>query len=432
MYCTTTASSNESADLRMSVADILSSMASGTNGIPDSPVTTTFSGFGGLTSGIPTRTTATLTPTTLKNIEESFLELQSVPPAPMEHQHQAGFVPPVVNIAQYQQQQHHSNSLSQGSPCVVVKQEVEEDWLPACTQQQQMQIMTVHCASSGGSVGNSGNDGSRHSSGGATASPPVQEKSKRSGGGRRPNRSEKLSPEEEERRRVRRERNKLAAARCRKRRMDHTNSLIKETEGLEDKRSALQSEIQALRHQKDELQFLLEAHRATCKELHLRASNTTASSLPPTSQQMTTSHAQSHHQQQQQQLRQQQQQQQQQSPFRSHQLQRKPSSPGRAAPKFPRPTSLAVSSAFTNSDGTSALGMASHVSSEVAGVPIQTPSAGMFSFESLVEGTGLTPSGTTPLGCFNSPMTSCAGQQRSSSSDLSSPDTINPPKLVSL
>uniref|UniRef100_A0A1S4L927 Uncharacterized protein n=2 Tax=Ixodes scapularis TaxID=6945 RepID=A0A1S4L927_IXOSC len=340
-----------------------------------------FSGFGGLTSGIPTRTTATLTPTTLKNIEESFLELQSVPPAPMEHQHQAGFVPPVVNIAQYQQQQqqHHSNSLGQGSPCVVVKQEVEEDWLPACTQQQQMQIMTVHCGSSGGSAGNSGNDGSRHSSGGATASPPVQEKSKRSGGGRRPNRSEKLSPEEEERRRVRRERNKLAAARCRKRRMDHTNSLIKETEGLEDKRSALQSEIQALRHQKDELQFLLEAHRATCKELHLRASNTTASSLPPTSQQMTT-----------------------------------------------------VSSAFTNSDGTSALGMASHVSSEVAGVPIQTPSAGMFSFESLVEGTGLTPSGTTPLGCFNSPMTSCAGQQRSSSSDLSSPDTINPPKLVSL
>lgn len=153
-----------------------------------------FSGFGGLTSGIPTRTTATLTPTTLKNIEESFLELQSVPPAPMEHQHQAGFVPPVVNIAQYQQQQqqHHSNSLGQGSPCVVVKQEVEEDWLPACTQQQQMQIMTVHCGNSGGSAGNSGNDGSRHSSGGATASPPVQEKSKRSGGGRRPNRSEKV------------------------------------------------------------------------------------------------------------------------------------------------------------------------------------------------------------------------------------------------
>ncbi|CAN7999630.1 unnamed protein product [Ixodes hexagonus] len=427
MYCTTTASSNESADLRMSVADILSSMASGANGIPDSPVTTTFSGFSGLTSGIPTRTTATLTPTTLKNIEESFLELQSVPPAPMEHQHQAGFVPPVVNIAQYQQQQQHS-SLGQASPCITVKQEVDEDWLPACTQQQMQQQMPMgHGGSSGG---NSGNDGSRHSSGGATASPPMPEKAKRSGGGRRPNRSEKLSPEEEERRRIRRERNKLAAARCRKRRMDHTNSLIKETEGLEDKRSALQSEIQALRHQKDELQFLLDAHRATCKELHLRAANNTAtSSASSSNQQMPTSHAQSHHQQQ---LQQPHQQQQQQNPFRNnHQVQRKPSPPVRA-PKFSRPTSLAVSSAFSNSDGTSTLGVPASVSSEVAGVPIQTPSAGMFSFESLVEGTGLTPSGTTPLGCFNSPLTSCAGQQRSSSSDLSSPDTISPPKLVSL
>lgn len=35
-----------------------------------------------------------------------------------------------------------------------------------------------------------------------------------------------VSPEEEERRKVRRERNKLAAARCRKRRLDHTNELV--------------------------------------------------------------------------------------------------------------------------------------------------------------------------------------------------------------
>lgn len=34
------------------------------------------------------------------------------------------------------------------------------------------------------------------------------------------------SPEEEQRRSVRRERNKMAAARCRKRRMDHTNELL--------------------------------------------------------------------------------------------------------------------------------------------------------------------------------------------------------------
>lgn len=35
-----------------------------------------------------------------------------------------------------------------------------------------------------------------------------------------------MSAEEEHRRQIRRERNKLAAARCRKRRMDHTNELL--------------------------------------------------------------------------------------------------------------------------------------------------------------------------------------------------------------
>ena len=48
----------------------------------------------------------------------------------------------------------------------------------------------------------------------------------KSGGGRRPRMDKNISPEEEERRRLRRERNKLAAARCRKRRVDHTNSLM--------------------------------------------------------------------------------------------------------------------------------------------------------------------------------------------------------------
>uniref|UniRef100_A0A131YC50 Fos-like antigen, invertebrate n=1 Tax=Rhipicephalus appendiculatus TaxID=34631 RepID=A0A131YC50_RHIAP len=114
MYCAT----SESADLRLSVADILSSMA---NGVPEPPATTTYSTFSGVT-GIPTRTTATLTPTTLKNIEESFMEYQRFPPAPVEHQHQAGFVPPVVNIAQYQQQQQQQQG--------IVKKSREGGWVP--------------------------------------------------------------------------------------------------------------------------------------------------------------------------------------------------------------------------------------------------------------------------------------------------------------
>ncbi|CAG2173743.1 unnamed protein product [Oppiella nova] len=59
------------------------------------PSTTTtnesFANIGGLT-----QTTATLTPTTLKNIEESFMEI--IPPQSRPHPQEARFVPPLVNI----------------------------------------------------------------------------------------------------------------------------------------------------------------------------------------------------------------------------------------------------------------------------------------------------------------------------------------------
>lgn len=287
---------------------------------------------------------------------------------------------------------------------VTIKQEVDDDWLPPCTTQQQLQQQQM----------------TRHISNTPTPSPPLPPKPARTGGGRRPNRSEKLSPEEEERRRIRRERNKLAAARCRKRRMDHTNSLIKETEGLEDARSSLQKEIAALKNEKENLEFILEAHRASCKMPHMKAVTTASSTMSALSQQrpqhlpvVTSSDS---------------------GPVRNnHKL---PNAPGRA-PKFSRPNSLAVTSVFTNSDGSSALNNSCSVPAscpslltEVAGVPIQTPSAGMYSFESIVEGTGATPTGTTPL--TFSPVTSCAEQQRNTNGDLSSPDGMNPPKLVSL
>lgn len=75
----------------------------------------------------------------------------------------------------------------------------------------------------------------------------------------------RLCPEEEERRRIRRERNKIAAAKCRQRRVDHTNRLIQETEKLEEERVTLQDEIHTLRQQKDQLEFILQAHRPLCK-----------------------------------------------------------------------------------------------------------------------------------------------------------------------
>lgn len=88
---------------------------------------------------------------------------------------------------------------------------------------------------------------------------------KRGMGGRRPKNASNLSPEEEEKRKIRRERNKLAAARCRKRRVDQTNELTDKVDQLEKDKSKLQQEIQELQLMKDDLEFCLENHRAQCR-----------------------------------------------------------------------------------------------------------------------------------------------------------------------
>ncbi|XP_051716635.1 fos-related antigen 1a [Ctenopharyngodon idella] len=76
---------------------------------------------------------------------------------------------------------------------------------------------------------------------------------------------EHLSPEELERRRIRRERNKMAAAKCRNRRRELTDTLQNETDQLEDEKSRLQKEIAELQKQKEKLELVLEAHRPICK-----------------------------------------------------------------------------------------------------------------------------------------------------------------------
>lgn len=89
--------------------------------------------------------------------------------------------------------------------------------------------------------------------------------SKRNMGGRRPKHSANLSPEEEEKRRVRRERNKQAAARCRKRRVDQTNELEDKVKILENEKLKLKQDIQDLQAQKEDLELLLHSHRSQCK-----------------------------------------------------------------------------------------------------------------------------------------------------------------------
>lgn len=57
----------------------------------------------------------------------------------------------------------------------------------------------------------------------------------------------------------------MAAARCRKRRLDHTNELQDETDRLEEKKQALQDEIRKLNADKDQLQAILHNHLPLCR-----------------------------------------------------------------------------------------------------------------------------------------------------------------------
>ncbi|XP_036403484.1 fos-related antigen 1a [Megalops cyprinoides] len=90
-----------------------------------------------------------------------------------------------------------------------------------------------------------------------------------------------LSPEDLEKRKLRRERNKIAAARCRNRRRELTESLQKETEELEADKARLQKEIANLQKEKERLQLVLEAHRPICKILDSDSDSETCSALFP-------------------------------------------------------------------------------------------------------------------------------------------------------
>ncbi|TWW68906.1 protein c-Fos [Takifugu flavidus] len=76
---------------------------------------------------------------------------------------------------------------------------------------------------------------------------------------------EKPSKEEEEKRRIRRERNKIAAAKCRNRRRELIDTLQAETDQLEDEKSALQAEIDELLKEKGRLEHVLAFHGPSCK-----------------------------------------------------------------------------------------------------------------------------------------------------------------------
>ncbi|XP_030639166.1 proto-oncogene c-Fos [Chanos chanos] len=76
---------------------------------------------------------------------------------------------------------------------------------------------------------------------------------------------EQLTPEEEEKKRIRRERNKMAAAKCRNRRRELTDTLQAETDKLEEDKAALQAEIANLLKEKERLEYILATHKPLCQ-----------------------------------------------------------------------------------------------------------------------------------------------------------------------
>jgi len=75
---------------------------------------------------------------------------------------------------------------------------------------------------------------------------------------------ELMDPEEDEKRSMRRNRNRLAAARCRQKRLDQIETLQVEVNNWEKRNRSLEEEVAALKADKEELQYILSAHRSTC------------------------------------------------------------------------------------------------------------------------------------------------------------------------
>lgn len=245
-------------------------------------------------------------------------------------------------------------------------------------------------------------------------------------GGRRPKHSSNLTPEEEAKRKVRRERNKLAAARCRKRRVDQTNELTEKVAQLEKDKEKLKNEITHLQDIKEDLEFCLKNHRTECrltaidrkspmqqfKQPHSTATIIDKIKVEPVDPALDDVIA----------------------PLPPKRILLSAANPvfgGTIAPSHllnvpsntrpNRPSSLNVPLTITPSQ---VLGLNKNIT-DMAGIQITTPSNGvMFNFDSLMDGgTGLTPV-AQPI------MPNCSTQNKNPL-DLATP-TSEPSKLVSL
>merc|ERR1712110_557235 len=161
----------------------------------------------------PTNTTNTFTPTTLKTIEQMFVDVEE----PESYKNQAGFAPPTLKHKTYINMD--SSNWQQGGVTTVVT--------PSAAPPPSFELLQP-------------------------TSTQEEEKKVNRGGGRKPRdkEEESLNPEEEERRRMR----------------------------WEGKKKALQEQIQQLQEEKNQLAFILEAHKSVCS----RVSSESALDVKPT------------------------------------------------------------------------------------------------------------------------------------------------------
>lgn len=245
-----------SEESKFTVASILSSMANGHGISQFSPVYENT-----LTpTSVSTASTPLLTPSTMANIEQTFIELSSVPAhASQSNMHQSnitlqraqsGFVPPVIAQAVYSDESSN-----------------DQDWYTPPAKRVRSEYSVNGSA--------------------ILIAPDSTSNRRRPTGPRRRKHEEQLTVEEESRRGVRRERNKLAAAKCRQRRVDQTNVLTQETEELEEVKANLENELETLQQVKEHLEFVLQAHNPLCKK-HKPDIKTESSYTSCTSESCTT------------------------------------------------------------------------------------------------------------------------------------------------
>ncbi|XP_065221239.1 transcription factor kayak isoform X2 [Planococcus citri] len=375
----------------------------------------------------PSRTTPTLTsvtPATMRSLDLDQTYLEGYQQDGESHQNQAGFVPPLVSSASVPTSlPSNVHDSVEGNGSRILNLVDMKTWQGGtATVSDVPSLIHMNPNSLSPPIPTPVLSMACENSNSSSSSPLSSHSGRRNTGGRRPNNEKGISPEEDERRRQRRERNKLAAARCRKRRLDHTNELQEETSELESKRQHLREEVEKLKREKEELQFVLESHlqQSHCRvrdsdspvdikpfvlnpllETHMN-SMVTKSTVVTSCEDTKLVYS---------------------SMGIPVSTDIKPVTT-MSAPR-PRPNSLPVSNTFipknNNNNNKNNMGFA-----EMAGIAITTPSNGLLNFDSLMDGgTGLTPTITSLI-------PSCSTQLRNSNVvDLSSPESL-PNKLVSL